>query len=331
MRQLSCFLVKYSILTVITLLPLINGHAKAMNAEEIPGGPGEPTIEFTYVPPYGSFEDLKGQVWHVKPADYKVAVYIYVDDVWWTKPYWDQPLAPIQDDGSWICDITTGGHDQDATKIVAYLVPNGYDPLLMSGQSTLPSELDQISVAKAEIIRSRPIRMISFSGYTWEVKTSKSPVGPGPNYFSDSSKDVWVDEQGQLHLKVTKRNGRWYCSEVISEKTFAYGKYIFYLASRIGQLNENVVLGLFTWDNAPKYHHGEIDIEFSRWGQATNDNAQFVVQPWDRPGNMHRFNGNVALVGLLLQVSSHCITTVFRESIFMGTLKVPVKTSYIAV
>lgn len=76
--------------------------------EEIPGGPGNPVIEFTYAPPYGSFQNLEGQVWHVKPSDYKVAVYIYVAG-WWTKPYWDRPLTTIQSDGSWICDITTGG------------------------------------------------------------------------------------------------------------------------------------------------------------------------------------------------------------------------------
>ena len=118
----------------------------------IPGGPGKPVIEITYVPPYGSFENLKGQVWHVKPADYQVAVYIYVSG-WWTKPYWDKPLTAIQCDGSWVCDITTGGADQEATRIIAYLVPNGYDPPLMHGGSTLPSELDQQSVAKVEVLR----------------------------------------------------------------------------------------------------------------------------------------------------------------------------------
>ena len=44
-----------------------------------------PTIEFTNVPQYGSFDDLQGRVTNVTPADYKVAVYIYVSG-WWTKP-----------------------------------------------------------------------------------------------------------------------------------------------------------------------------------------------------------------------------------------------------
>ncbi len=124
------------------------------SGSSIPGGPGNASIEFTYVPPYGSFENLKGQVWHVKPVDYKAAVYIMVGSGWWTKPYFSTPLTVINPDGTWTCDITTGGSDQYATAIIAYLVPNGYSPPLMSGGSTLPAELEQNSVAKIEATRS---------------------------------------------------------------------------------------------------------------------------------------------------------------------------------
>lgn len=115
--------------------------------ETILGGPGEPTIEFTYVPPIGSFENLQGQVWHVNPSDYKVAVYIFVGKGWWTKPTWASPLTSIQVDGSWVTDITTGGIDQTATKIAACLVPNGYNPPQRSGQPDLPAELYQNAAA----------------------------------------------------------------------------------------------------------------------------------------------------------------------------------------
>ena len=249
----------------------------------------EPIIEFNYVPPYGSFEDLTGQVWNVNPPDYKVAVYIYVSG-WWTKPYWDYPLTPINNDGTWTCDITTGGIDQNATKIAAFLVPNGYDPPLMFGGQTLSSELYQHSVAHVEVERPAILRTITFSGYDWNVKSCETLAGPGPNYFSDREEDVWVDEDGQLHLKITKRNGRWYCTEVFTEASLGYGKYIFYVASRVDQLDKNIVLGLFTWDDtAPEHNCREIDIEFAKWGKETNDNAQYVVQPWDSPENIHTF------------------------------------------
>jgi Flp pilus assembly pilin Flp len=108
-----------------------------------------PDIEFTYVPPYGNRqEDLRGRVRNVDPASYKVAVYIYIPGRgWWTKPYWATPSTPIQPDGAWTADIATGGIDEQATRIKAYLAPGSYDVPLMRGGETLPPELERNSVA----------------------------------------------------------------------------------------------------------------------------------------------------------------------------------------
>jgi len=291
MENRRWFTIQYSINILVLIFILFQTNCKkSVTNIDVPGGSGDPAIEFTYVPPYGSFDDLEGQVWHVSPANYKVAVYIYVSS-WWTKPIFANPLTAIKNDGSWACDVTTGGVDQNATKIAAYLVPNGYNPPLMDGDQTLSSELAEKSVAKAEVEREPKIRTIIFSGYKWKVKSSESKAGPGPNYFSDKEEDVWVDNEGKLHLKITKKDGKWYCTEVISDSSFGYGKYIFYVASRVDQLDKNIVVGLFTWDTfAPEHNYREIDIEFAKWGQATNENAQYVVQPYTNPANMKRFN-----------------------------------------
>lgn len=119
---------------------------------QIPGGPGEPAIEFTSVPLYGSQDDIYGQVLHVKLADledYRVVVYIRVSGGWWIKPYVNTPLTPIRFDGAWRCDITTGGVDPTATEIAAYLVPSTYSPPILLGSSTLPVELDSFPNIKA--------------------------------------------------------------------------------------------------------------------------------------------------------------------------------------
>ncbi|MBI3248820.1 MAG: DUF1929 domain-containing protein [Deltaproteobacteria bacterium] len=140
------------------MLFIVNGNGVPSVASIIAIGgvtpPDQPTISFTYVPPYGSFQDLQGQVDNVDSSAYKIAVFIRVRGGWWTKPYWDTPLTPIRPDGTWTCDITTGGVDQEATAIVAYLVPNGYNPPLMGGQSSLPAELELNSITKAETTRT---------------------------------------------------------------------------------------------------------------------------------------------------------------------------------
>jgi hypothetical protein len=131
-------------------------------------------------------------------------------------------------------------------------------------------------------------RTIRWSGYRWEVKSSSGRVGPGPNVFSASN--VRVDAHGRLHLRITKAQGRWYSAEIALDHSLGYGTYTWTLASRVDQLDANAVLGLFTYDDtSPAFAHREIDIEASRWGAANDPtNAQFVVQPWDRAGNLRR-------------------------------------------
>ena len=72
-------------------------------------------------------------------------------------------------------------------------------------------------------------KSLSFSGYVWRVKASEKRVGPGANYFSDSGTNVWVDDAGRLHLRISNDDGKWRCGEVISETSFGFGTYRFYM------------------------------------------------------------------------------------------------------
>ncbi|MFM9028821.1 MAG: hypothetical protein ACKOQ6_12645, partial [Bacteroidota bacterium] len=110
---------------------------------------------------------------------------------------------------------------------------------------------------------------ISFSGYDWIVKDSKDKIiGPGKNYFSSSTENVWTDSTGRLHLRMTFRNDKWLCPEVHLLHSFGSGTYSFYLEGTDLELDKDVVIGLFLYDysNSDK-NHNELDIEFSKWGE----------------------------------------------------------------
>jgi hypothetical protein len=124
-----------------------------MNMEPLPGSTDQ-TIEFTSVPAYGSFLNLKGIVRHVDADKVRVAVYIRVNGGWWTKPYWDSPATSITPDGSFSVDITTGGHDEQASEIAAFLIPSEYYPPGLRGDTELPAELLQKALAQASVARS---------------------------------------------------------------------------------------------------------------------------------------------------------------------------------
>jgi hypothetical protein len=268
--------------------------AALLQANSIATAAPPPAIEFTAVPPWGSEEDLHGRVENVTAVKHHVAVYVYVDG-WWTKPTFEQPAVAIRSDGSWKADITTGGHDARATRIAAFVLPATSDPPRANGQQTLPKELKAVSVASVSVERQALTeqktypRLLDFAGYRWSVKSRDFPVGPGPNRFSDREEDVWVDGDG-LHLTVSPRDGHWYCTEVILQDSFGYGTYVFHTKCRPDQLDPNIVAGLFTWETEAPPPHRELDFEYSRWGKADDPtNAQFVVQPYETPGNLVRY------------------------------------------
>jgi len=139
-------------------------------------------------------------------------------------------------------------------------------------------------------------RTVSFGGRSWRVK-GDGYYGPGPSLFSDSESCVWVDPNNRMHLTIKYIGGAWYSTEVALEEALGYGDYIFTTLGRLDLLHVNAVLGLFLWEYFSCYDpangwwnpYNEIDVEFSRWGNAANAPGQFVAQPYDYPGNIDRF------------------------------------------
>lgn len=135
---------------------VFNGQTAATNCSVVPGQAGDPTIYLTYVPPLGNLTDsLEGQVLHVATSSASVAIYIKVGAGWWTKPTFAQPLTFIQPDGTWSAPIVTGGSDQAATDIAAFVVPKGYTPPQLGGALALPADLYRNSLASVQITRTQ--------------------------------------------------------------------------------------------------------------------------------------------------------------------------------
>lgn len=272
-------------------------QANASRLEKLHEATARTTITITLVPPKGAGPDSMGSIAGTASAanvtQLKVVIFARTN-TWYVQPYAASPYTAIAKDGKWKAATHLGD------EYAALLVDSSYQPPATT--DTLPNLVGPV-LAIARVAASVPnvkthdarndttakVRTIQFSGYEWRVKSSSERVGPGPNYFSDSGNNVEVDAKGRLHLRITKRGERWYCAEVISEKSFGYGTYRFYLDTKADVLDPGVVLGMFTWSDDPAYSHREIDIEISRWGDANNKNAQFVIQPYTRPQNIVRF------------------------------------------
>lgn len=106
----------------------VEPHWGFFTSDRTPKMVASPQVVHTFVPSYGTFNDLRGRVVNVTPQDYRISTYINVNGVWWMKPTFANPLTPIDSSRNWITDITTGGIDQFATSINSYLVSPSYVP-----------------------------------------------------------------------------------------------------------------------------------------------------------------------------------------------------------
>lgn len=286
-------------LIVVIALPVLGQSDDSVKRNKLVP---KPSIAVTRVPPKGGgpdrMEPIAGTVDGVNVEACRVVVFARTN-TWYVQPSVASPYTTISNDGKWETDTHLG--DEYAALLVktSYKPPATMDTLpevggdvlaivrvpakVQSAQNSVPSANTSADITRAEM------RTLQFSGYEWKVKSSSGQVGPGPNYFSDSKNNVEVDARGRLHLRITQRDGRWYCAEVISTRSFGYGTYRFYVDTSFDKMDPRVVLGLFTWSDAPDYSHREIDVEVSRWGNKNNKNGQFVVQPYTRPMNIVRF------------------------------------------
>lgn len=121
-------------------------------------------------------------------------------------------------------------------------------------------------------------RTVEFSGRTWTVREN-GKGGPGPNHWS--VKNVRVDKNGALHLRLTHVGDTWYCAELETTERLGFGTYQFWLDTPVNAYDPNVVLGLFNYTVPEVGPDGtnEIDIEFARWGKAKWPNGNYTVFP----------------------------------------------------
>jgi hypothetical protein len=211
-------------------------------------------------------------------------LYAKSEGLWWIQPFTDKPFTQIGPSSGWKNQTHLGA------EYAALLVDPGYRPPQTT--ETLPGV--GVGVVAVAVTKGQgpeptlpPVKMLHFSGYDWVVRTAGSYRGGSHNSFDPAN--AWTDEAGALHLRVTKRGVDWICSEVKLTRNLGYGTYRFTVRD-ISRLEPSAVLTLSTWDGVGvEENRRELDIEISRWGSATNDNAQYVVQPYYIPVNVAPF------------------------------------------
>jgi hypothetical protein len=248
-----------------------------------------PSIQFTHLPPAGEgnafvLQTISGRVTGARLGQ-RIVLFAQAG-VWWVQPLGDQPYTAIQPDSTWKNSTHPG------MAYAALLVDAAYKPPLTL--KTLPQAggpVSAVAVAEGPMLESEAPGKLRFSGYDWTVRRIPgSPAGLRNEY---DPANVRVDARGFLHLRIQKTEQGWTSAEITLTRSLGYGLYRF-VVSDVSQLEPQMVLAISSWDGSAQDQ--EMDIEISRWGEATGRNAQYVVQPYYLAANVVRF---LAPAGLL--------------------------------
>ena len=245
-----------------------------------------PAIEFTKIPAAGEggpgeVEEIAGKVTGSRPG--QRIVLFAKSGAWWVQPYLNNPFTEIQTDSSWKNSTHLG------TEYAALLVAPDYHPPARI-DALPPTGKGVIAVAgvKGEVISRTNAKTVKFSGYEWKVRTTASERGGMINNYDAAN--VWTDEKGFLHLRIRRDGDQWTCAEISLPGSLGYGTYNFTVQDTF-KLEPAAVLSIFTWDDLEAgQNHREMNIEITRWGDQSNENLRYVIQPFYVPANVVQFS-----------------------------------------
>jgi hypothetical protein len=151
-------------------------------------------------------------------------------------------------------------------------------------KSSIPNQatrtLSRIAAASIAVLLTTFVCLpatITWSGRTWNVTSGGMVAGN-----TGSAGNVVVDSNGYLHLKISKSGTAWTCAELFTTGNIGFGSYRWQVDGPVDKMDKNVVLGLFPY--GPDIGLGadgtnEIDVEYSRWGNAAWPDGNYTVYP----------------------------------------------------
>jgi hypothetical protein len=257
-----------------------------------------PTVAFSKVPaayqeaPYKTdiVEDrdykrdtIEGRTTGARPGQ-RIVLYAKTDGRWGVCRQSGQPFANIEGDGRWKASVHMG------IQYAALLVDPTYNP---------PEQTESLPIVGNGVVAltvvngegSAPVlpspKILNFSGYEWTTSTGPIFHAGSRNFFDPAN--VWTDERGALHLRMSGSPGRWTAAELKLTRSLGYGTYRFQVRD-ISHLEPSALLTLITWDGVgTESNRRELDVELGRWGYLENDNVHYVVQPYYVPANFVTF------------------------------------------
>jgi len=234
-------------LVLLVYFVLIGCHSSTKNSA--------PTVAFNKVP---AAQESHYQTDIIEDGDYKrdiiegratgarpgqrIVLYAKTDGRWGVCRQSGQPFTTIETDGRWKASVHLG------IQYAALLVDPTYNPPEQT--ESLPMFGNGV-VALAVVNGEGPApalpspKILNFSGYQWTTSTGPIFRAGSRNVFDPAN--VWTDESGALHLRISGSPGKWTAAELKLTRSLGYGTYRFQVRD-VSHLEPSALLTLITWD-----------------------------------------------------------------------------------
>jgi hypothetical protein len=226
---------------------------------------------------------IDGRVTGALPGQ-RVVLYAKTDGRWGLCRQSGQPFTNIESDGRWKASVHLG------LQYAAMLLDPTYNPPEQT--ESLPIVGNGV-VALAVVNGEGPApvllspKVLNFSGYEWTASAGPIFRAGSRNFFDPAN--VWTDERGALHLRISGSPGKWAAAEAKLTRSLGYGTYRFQVRD-VSHLEASALLTLITWDGiGTESTRRELDVELGRWGYLENTNVHYVVQPYYVPADFVAF------------------------------------------
>lgn len=127
--------------------------------------------------------------------------------------------------------------------------------------------------------------VLNFSGYSWSVADGKVTPGLTNNFISDQQMQ-FVDPKGRLHLKIKKKYGIWYCSQIKLKKPLGNGTYQLTIDSGTYAVDPRLLFSFAITDDInsngiieASQQERELNLSLSRWNQENNMPLWYMIRP----------------------------------------------------
>jgi hypothetical protein len=226
---------------------------------------------------------IEGRVTGARPGQ-RLVLYAKTDGRWGVCRQSGQPFTNIETDGRWKALVHLG------IQYAALLVDPTYNPPEQTESAPIVGN-GVVALVVANGGGAAPVlpspKILKFSGYEWTASTG--PIFHAGSRNSYDPANVWTDESGALHLRISGSPGKWTAAEVKLTRGLGYGTYKFQVRN-VSHLEPSALLTLITWDGVgTESNRHELDLELGRWGYVDNDNVHYVVQPYYVPANFVSF------------------------------------------